>query len=145
MLPHQAKSEPLFVFIVLAIACQPRLALRGLGLQLGKVRPQLLVLALGDVEVRVGEGLVHIVALVQLHHEAALRGTYKVAVLLFLSAQDSWLEVGSCVEMYANRLPLTSNTGILNQIRNRLRDSPTNHKGKKMHHAGLQQDLGWLA
>ena len=22
---------------------------------------------------------------------------------------------------------------------------PTNRKGKKMHHAGLQQDLGWLA
>ena len=23
--------------------------------------------------------------------------------------------------------------------------APTSHKGKKMHHAGLQQDLGWLA
>ena len=87
MLPHQAKSEPLFIFIVLAITRQPHLALRRLGLQLGKVRPQLLVLSLGDVEVGVGQSLVHIVALVQLHHEAALRGRYKVAVYYFSSRQ----------------------------------------------------------
>ena len=39
-LPRQAKSEPLFIFIVLAITCQPHLAFRGLGLQVGKIAPQ---------------------------------------------------------------------------------------------------------
>ena len=40
MLPQQAKSEPLFIFISLAVACKPLLAFSGLGLQLGKVAPQ---------------------------------------------------------------------------------------------------------
>ena len=76
-LPHQAKSEPLFLFIELAVTCQPRLAFHGLGLQIGKVGPQLAVLAFGDVEVGVCLRLVHVVPLVQLHHEAALHNIEK--------------------------------------------------------------------